>query len=179
MLDVRTDFGARIRLRSLPAKLVLRKAPLTSPAVGTSPSCGQYRHSSVLAVGPVATATSHKFGLGGFLAVRAGAGPIRLLVGVIRSRPPAVENAGIESPAPRSALRLTGTQSARVDGSGVPFFRGRLAFSRAAPFPGCPNPAAVGTAAGSLRARFDFFGTVPLLKMGRAAPAILIAPAPR
>jgi hypothetical protein len=124
-------------------------------------------------------------GLGGFLAVRPRSGPIGLFVAVMRDppthpRPLATETVAVQSLAPRSALTLNGTRSARLNVAGAPFVLGRVRFSRSIPVPGCPVRGALGTATGSLRLRSDFFGTLQVLLTNTGKPpAILIGPASR
>jgi hypothetical protein len=185
MVDVRTKLG-RIFASSLPARLVAMNLPLPGstagggigagqPSIGR-PNCRQYPHAAVLAVVPTAKPTA-RFALGTLLAARQGSGPIVLMAAVTRQRPPATEVGAIQAAVPRSALALDGTRTARFDASGVPFLSGRVTFSRTGSLPGCATRAAVGTVAGSLRARLDFFGTVSLLTATRTAGAILIGPA--
>jgi len=186
VVDVRTPLG-RIRASSLPAKLVTKTLSLPSSASGGllgagqpssgRPNCRQYPHAAVLAVVPTAKPTARHFTLATFFAARQGSGPIALMAAVIRQRPPATETAAIEAAVPRSALVLDGTRSARFDASGIPFLSGRVIFSRAGSLPGCTARAAIGTATGSLRARLDFSGEVPILTSTRTSGAVLIGPA--
>jgi hypothetical protein len=182
VVDVRTELG-RIQATSLPARLVTKKLSLPGGILGAGqpssgrPNCRQYPHAAVLAVVPTAEPNAHDFTLGTFLAARQGSGPIALMVAVIRQRPPATEVAAIEATVPRSALALDGTRTARFDASGIPFLSGRVSFSRTGSLPGCTARAAIGTATGSLHARLDFFGDVPVLRGTRTSGAILIGPA--
>lgn len=185
VLDVHTGVG-RIRARSLPAKLVTKKLPLPSSGSGvnlgtgqptTAPNCRQYPHAAVLAVIPTSGKVPRDFALVTFLVARTAKGQGELLLVLARQRPPATEMVTLEAAVPRSSLTLNETRGARFAASGIPFLRGRLSFSGAAPLPGCTRRGAVGTVAGSLRARTPF-GTVPILT-AHTPGAILIAPAPR
>lgn len=184
-LDVRTTLGG-VAAMSLPARIALKTVSSAQPGVSPGgatpgigrPSCGQYPRAAVLAMLPGAS-PGRKFALGAFLAARPGSGPMQLLAFLSRHSPPATETVALDASAPRSALTLEGTRAARFRASGIPFLQGSVGFSRAAPLPGCTRRAALGTVRGSLRARFDFFGTVSLLTTSRSAAAILIGPGPR
>jgi hypothetical protein len=175
VFDLRTDVGISLRERSLPAKLAFARVPQPShvpgvdigdgkPSVGSPGSCTQDPGTNALTlIGATGI---------GFAAGRPPSGPTILAAWVQRRRAPAQEFAVIESPGPRSALSFKGLKTARIDAANVPFLSGRLDFSRTGSIPGCHG--AFGTATGSLRARFDFFGTVPAVTTRRAPGALLI-----
>jgi hypothetical protein len=177
VFDLRTDVGVRLRERSLPAKLAYRPVPKPTrhpgvnigdgkPTVGSTGSCNQDPGTAALTlIGSTGV---------GFAAGRPPSGPAILAAWVQRRRVPAQEFAVIESPGPRSALSFDGLKTARIDAAHVPFLSGQLDFSHTGSIPGCPGTGAIGTATGSLRARFDFFGTVRALTTSRAPGALLI-----
>ena len=183
VLDFDTPLG-RVRTRSLPAVLAVRKLSnqgsgtgfLTGPT-SSSPNCGQYPHAAVLAVGPVTNTATSRFRLATLVAARPRTGPLALLAAFVGRAGPATEAVALEGAVPRSTLVLHGLGTARFDASGIPFMHGAVSFTRSAPLAGCPRRAAVGAASGSLRARLDFFGAVPLLTATRRGGAILIGPA--
>jgi hypothetical protein len=188
LLNVRTHAGVRVHLRSLPAKLVLKRlaSTSTSPSVslGTGlptigrPSCGRYPHASLLAVAPNALPTGANFTLAGLVAARQRRGPMAVLVAMVRRRRPATEITALDLSAPRAALTLSGTSTARFGGPRVPLLRGRLRFTRTLAFPGCPR-GSLGTVTGSLRLRSGFFGPLRVLKPSDRNLAILLGPARR
>jgi hypothetical protein len=177
VFDLRTDVGVSLRERSLPGKLAYAAVPQPTrhpgvnigdgkPTVGSTGSCTQDP-------GTAALTLIRRTGVG-FAAGRPPSGPAILAAWVQRRRAPAQEFAVIESPAARSALSFKGLKTARINAAHVPFLSGQLNFSRTGSIPGCPGTGAIGTATGSLRAHFDFFGTVPALTTRRAPGALLI-----
>jgi hypothetical protein len=165
--DLRSDVGVKVRERSLPATLAFTGKGGPADVKPPTATCPRHR-------GPTALTFSRGPGLIEFVAGRQRSGPPVLAAIVLRRRPPASELAVIESPAPRRALTTIGLRSASVSAARVPFLEGRLEFTRTGPLPGCAGRGATGTVSGSLRARFDFFGTIPALTAPSSQGASLI-----
>jgi hypothetical protein len=187
-LDVRTHVGVRVRLRSLSARLVLKRVASTStsptvsfgtglPTIGRL-SCGQYPHASLLAVAPSTLPTERNFTLAGLVAARQRRGPLTVLLALARQRRPATEISALALSAPRAALSLVGTKAAQFGGPRVPLLRGRLRFTRTLPFPGCPR-GSLGTAIGSMRLTSGFFGPLRVFTPSARHLAILLGPVRR
>ena len=187
-LDVRTHVGVRVRVRSLSARLVLKRVASTStspsvsfgtglPTIGR-PSCGQYPHASLLAVAPNPLPTGPNFTLAGLVAARQRRGPMTVLLALARQRRPATEISALALSAPRAALNLMGTKAAQFGGPRVPLLRGRLRFTRTLPFPGCPR-GSLGTVTGSMRLTSGFFGPLRVFIPSGRHLAILLGPVRR